>query len=157
MAELSKVVVPPETPYIDAVLSFWKLIVFEYFPKLVELHLAYSKVKGEIGNVEKQSIANEYSDVFKAYASTMLSLIASIAPYVLYVYYTDENRFKRFPDDVQDWVIELVTDESKSWIKSFEVRNPIEEYPPSEVLEDIKTVGLILAEVGLISPKELMQ
>jgi len=156
MAEFSKLVVPLDAPYIDNVIVYWKLIVFEYVPRLYESFLKYERAKALRNDMRIKQAKEQYRDAFDAYVSTVVSLISALSPYILYVYYSQRKRFEQYPDPVKEFITDILEVGMPKIVDEFIVTDPIEEYPFSVIVEDVKTLGLLLAELGIISPREVL-
>jgi len=147
--DIFKRILPPDASYGDALLSYWKYLTLDLLFRYNKMYTEYKRaLKQEIDHTKVEALKKELIELRGDIASVLLSLIISIYPHLMHLYYVEKYKLKNYPQPVQEWIKDLV-ERGTSYLEEqlMELSKNIEE---KELLQIIASVGVVLIELSLI-------
>lgn len=147
--DIFKRILPPEASYSDALLSYWKFLTLDLLFRYNKKYTEYKRLlKQEIDQVRLETLRKELIELREEIVSVLLSLVMSIYPHLMHLYYAEKHKLKNYPKPVQEWIKKLVehgTDHLEDHL--MQIAKDIEE---KELLQIIASIGVVLVELNLI-------
>ena len=143
-------VIGPEIGIKEAVLSFWKYLIFDLYFKYYKKYQEYVNAKYTRDMARIESIVRDMMEIKQQIASLIYTILLTISHLIMELYFAKKDKFNSLPYEIKLFIKDFV--DNKDFPKSF-IEKQLSDDPAeiSDIHKMILTLNIIMYAVGLLS------